>query len=133
MASGAESPHVEEDEDDEREGAGGGGETGGPVGDAELLEEAHGAPVVEGGFFEPGLAVEDGGDGAAGEAVEGVADVLEAEAARDDLGVDGVAGVGVRGEHLAGDLGVAGLVGADEAELIAAEDGDEAVEQERSR
>ncbi len=33
-------------------------------------------------------------------------------------------------EHLAGDLGVAGLVGADEAELIAAEEGDEAVEQE---
>ena len=30
---------------------------------------------------------------------------------------------GVRGEHLAGDLGVAGLVGADEAELVAAEVG----------
>ena len=34
------------------------------------------------------------------------------------------------GEHLAGDLGVAGFVGADEAELVAAEDGNEAVEQE---
>ncbi len=73
VASGAESPHVEEDEDDEGEGGGGGGKAGGPVGDAELLEEAHGAPVVEGGFFEPGFAVEDGGDGAAGDAVEGVA------------------------------------------------------------
>ena len=65
MASGAESPHVEEDEDDEGEGGGGGGKPGGPVGDAELLEEAHGAPVVEGGLLEPGLAVEDRGDGAA--------------------------------------------------------------------
>ncbi len=55
---------------------------------------------------------------------------VDAEAARDHLGVDGVAGVGVGGEHLAGDLGVARLVGADEAELVAAEDGDEAVEQE---
>src|SRR3981081_1023629 len=60
MASGAEPPHVEEDEDDEGEGGGGGGEAGGPVGDAELLEEAHGAPVVEGGFLEPGVAVKDG-------------------------------------------------------------------------
>ncbi len=62
VASGAESPHVEEDQDDEDEGAGGGWEAGGPVVDAELLEEAHGAPVVEGGLLEPGLAVEDWGD-----------------------------------------------------------------------
>ena len=41
-----------------------------------------------------------------------------------------VAGVGVRREHLAGDLGVAGLVGADEAELVAAEEGDKAVEED---
>ena len=40
-----------------------------------------------------------------------------------------MADFGVGGEHLAGDLGVTGLVGADEAELVAAEDGDEAVEQ----
>ena len=73
VASGAESPHVEEDEDDEGEGGGRGGQAGGPVGDAELLEEAHGPPIVEGGFFEPGFAVEDGGDGSAGDAVEGVA------------------------------------------------------------
>ncbi len=130
VASGAEAPHVEEDEDDEGEGRGGGGKTGGPVGDAELLEEAHGAPVVEGGFFEPGFAVEDRGDGAAGDAVEGVANVFRAKAAGDHLGVDDVAGVGVRGEHLAGDLSVSRLVRADEAELVAAEDGNEAEEQE---
>ncbi len=35
----------------------------------------------------------------------------------------------VGGEHLAGDLSVAGLVGADQTQLIAAEDGDQAVEQ----
>jgi hypothetical protein len=33
-------------------------------------------------------------------------------------------------EHLAGDLGVARLVGTDEAELIATEEGDKAVEQD---
>ena len=132
VASGAESAHVEVDEDDEGERSGGGGEAGGPVGDAELLEEAHGAPVVEGGLFEPGLAVEDGGDGSADEAVVGVAEGGEGEAAGNDLGVDFVAGVGVGGEHLAGDLGVAGLVCADEAELVASEEGNEAVEEEEA-
>jgi hypothetical protein len=36
----------------------------------------------------------------------------------------------VRGEHLAGDLGVTGFVGADEADLSSAEEGDQAVEEE---
>ncbi len=63
------------------------GRRGGPVGDAELFEEAHGPPVVEGRFFEPGLAVEDGGDGSGGDAVEGGSDVFDAKAARDHLGV----------------------------------------------
>ena len=35
-------------------------------------------------------------------------------------------------EHLAGDLGVAWLVGADEAELVAAEDGDQAVKEQKA-
>ena len=35
-------------------------------------------------------------------------------------------------EHFAGDLGVTGLVGADEAELVAADVGGEAVEQEKA-
>ena len=115
MAAGAETSHVKEDKDDEGEGAGGRWEAGGPVGDAELLEEAHSAPVIEGGFFKPGLAVEDGGDGAAEDAVDGVADVGGPEAAGDHLGVGRVADFGVGGEHLAGYLGVTGLVGTDEA------------------
>ena len=78
MAAGAESSEVEEGEQDEEAGAGGGGQAGGPVGDAELLEEAHGAPVVEGGLFQPGLAVEDGRDGAADEALVGGVDVVGA-------------------------------------------------------
>jgi hypothetical protein len=36
----------------------------------------------------------------------------------------------VDGEHFAGDLGVAGLGGTDEAELISADVGGEAVEQQ---
>jgi len=130
MASGAEPAHVEKYQDDESEGSRRGGKAGCPVGDAELLEETHGSPVVEGGFFEPWLAVEDGCNGAAGYAVEGGADILRAETAGDHLGVDGVAGVGVSGEHFAGDLGVTWLVGTHQAELIAAEGGDEAVEQQ---
>ena len=115
VASGAETTHVKKDEDDEGECAGGGGKTGGPVGDAELLEEAHGSPVVEGGLLEPGFAVEDGGDGAAEDAVIGGGDVAGAETMGDDLGVELVADLGVRLEHLAGDLSVTWLVGADEA------------------
>ncbi|WP_433983675.1 hypothetical protein [Tunturiibacter empetritectus] len=115
VAARAEASHVEEDQDDEGQGCRGGREAGGPVGDAELLEEAHGAPVVEGGLFQPGLAIEDRGDGAAGDAVEGVADVFQARAVRNHLGVDIVAGLRVRGEHLAGDLGVPRLVGTDQA------------------
>ena len=55
-----------------------------------------------------------------------------AEAARGRSWRRRVAGLGVRVEHLAGDLGVAGLVGADEAELVAAKDGDKAVEKEEA-
>jgi hypothetical protein len=38
----------------------------------------------------------------------------------------------VCGEHLAGDLRVSGLVSAYEAELVAAEDGDQAVQQQEA-
>jgi hypothetical protein len=132
MASGAEPPHVEEDEDDEGEGGGGGGKAGGPVGDAELLEEAHGAPVVEGGFLEPGFAVENRGDCSCRDAVKGVTYIFGAKAAGDHLGVDGVAGFRVRGKHFAGDLRVSWLVRAYQAKLVAAEDGDQAVEQQEA-
>jgi hypothetical protein len=79
--------------------------------DAEVLEEEHGTPIVEGGLFKPGMAVEvrrNAGAKAVGEGVGGVEPV----------------------EHLVGDLSVARFVGSDEAEAIAAEDRHEAIEQE---
>ena len=54
------------------------------------------------------------------------------QAARDDLGVDWWQIWLCCGEHLAGDLGVAGLVGADEAELVAADEGDQTIEQKEA-
>ena len=63
--------------------------------------------------------------------MEGVANVFKAQAARDHFGIDIVAGRGVRGKHLPGDLCVSWLVGADQAELIATEDWDKAVEQKK--
>ena len=68
----------------------------------------------------------------ADDAVDGVADIFDAEAARNHLGVDLVAGIGMRGEHLACDLSVSWLVGSDEAELVAAEDGNQAIEQKEA-
>src|ERR1700754_4303464 len=106
MATRAEAPHVEKDEHDQSKCSRGGWEARGPVGDAELLEEAHSTPVVEGGFFEPWFAIEDGSDCAAGDAVQRVANVFRAEATWNHFGVDVVASLGVRGEHLAGDLSV---------------------------
>jgi hypothetical protein len=64
--------------------------------------------------------------------VNGVTDIFDAQAARDHLGVDGVTGVGVRGEHLAGDLCVSWFVRAYEAELVAAEYRDQAVQQKEA-
>ena len=131
LASGPEAPHVQEDQHDQQERAGGGGQSRGPVGDAELLEEAHGAPVVERRFLQPRMAVEDRCDGSGVEAAEGVLDEsLRLEAARDDLGVDLMADLGVRVQHLAGDLRVARLVGADQADCVAAEDRNQTVQQQ---
>ena len=45
--------------------------------------------------------------------------VLDAQAFREHLGVDGVTGIGVRGEHFASDLSVSWLVGAYQAKLVA--------------
>ena len=127
---GAESPEMKESEDDEGERGGGGGKAGGPVGDAKLFIKAHGAPVVECRLFKPGLAVEDGRDGATHEALIGGVDVVGAKAVGSDAGVDFVAIGGVGGEHLAGDLGVPWFVGTDEAELRSAKVGHEAEEEE---
>ena len=49
-----------------------------------------------------------------------------------NAGVEGVAGLVVDGEHFARDLGVTGLVGAYEAELVSADVGGEAVEEEEA-
>jgi hypothetical protein len=48
---------------------------------------------------------------------------------REDVGVDGLALVVVRGEHLAGDLGIARFVGTDEAEASASGERGEAEEE----
>ena len=57
-------------------------------------------------------------------------EIFGAKAVRRDARVDLVAVDGVRGEHLAGDLGVARFVGADETDLIATDEWDQAVEEE---
>jgi hypothetical protein len=77
---------------------------------AEVLEEEHGTPVVEGWLFKPGVSVEIGRDTGAKAVTEGV------------RGVEAV-------KHLVGDLRVARLVCTDQTEAISAEDGGEAVEQ----
>jgi hypothetical protein len=80
--------------------------------DAEVLKEKHSPPIVEGGLFKPGVAVEIRSDAGAKAVAKGMGGVEPAE-------------------HLVGDLRVARLVRADEAEAIAAEDRREAVEQEK--
>ena len=77
---------------------------------AEILEEEHGAPIVESGLFKPGVTVEIGSDAGAKTVAERV------------RGVESV-------EHLVGDLRVARLIRPDEAETIAAEDGRESVKE----
>ena len=57
-------------------------------------------------------------------------DVLNAKALGENLRLGLMAGCGVRFEHLAGDLGVARLVGTDQSKLVAAEDGNEPVEED---
>ncbi len=55
--------------------------------------------------------------------MKGVTEIFHAKAAGDHLGVDSVACLRVSGKHFAGDLGVSRLVGAYEAELVAAKMG----------
>ena len=78
---------------------------------AELAEDEEGSPVVEGGLLKPRLAVEEGGDAGAEMALEGVGRIEAVQ-------------------HLVGDLGVTGLVCADQAEAVSAEQGDLSVEEE---
>ena len=104
VAAAAKAPHVEIDEGRHDEGETSRGQARAPVVDAEILKDEHGAPVVEGGFLEPGASVEIGSDAGAEPLFESVGGI-EAD------------------EHLVGDLGIARLVGADQAEAIAAEPG----------
>ena len=112
VSAGPESSHVQVDEGRHDEGEAGGRETGGPVVDAELLKDEHGAPVVERRLLKPGVAVEIRSDAGAKPALDGVG------------GVEAV-------EHFVGDLGVARLVGAYEADTVAAKNGRLSVEDEK--
>ena len=123
---------MEEDENDQGQSCRGGWQAGSPIGDAELLKKTHRAPVVQGGLLEPGFSIKDGGDCAASDAVEGVADVFQTKATGNHLGVDIVAGSRVRGKHLSGDLSVSGLVCSYQAELVAAKDRYESVKQKKN-
>ncbi len=79
------------------------GQAGAPVVHAEVLKDEHGAPVVEGRFFKPRVAVEIRRDAGAEAVLEG--------------------GRGVEAhQHLMGDLRVTRLIGAHQAEAVAAED-----------
>ena len=62
MPSGTESPHVQVDETDHYEGKGCGGQACAPVVDPEILKQKHCPPIVEGGLFQPRMAIEIGGD-----------------------------------------------------------------------
>ncbi len=101
LASRAEAAHMQINQGDQDESKTGGREPRRPVVDPELQKGEHGAPVVERGFFQPGMAPKNGSD------------VVVAE------------------QHLAGNLRVAGLVGANQAEPIAAEDRHQSIEQEK--
>ena len=97
-----ESPHVQINERHHDEGEAGRGQAGAPVVDAELLKDEHGAPVVEGGLLQPGAAVEIGRNAGAQPPLS-VCGGVEAD------------------QHLVGDLRIAGLVGAHQAEAVAAQ------------
>ena len=78
------------------------GQAGAPVVDAEVLKDEHGAPVVERRLLKPRMAVEIGRDAGAQAVFEGVRRV-EAD------------------QHLVRDLRIARLVGAHQAQAVAAQ------------
>ncbi len=114
VAAATKSPHVEIDERHHDEGEGGRGQAGAPVVHAEVLKDEHGAPVVEGRLLKPGVSVEVGSDAGAEVAFEGVRRV-EAD------------------EHFMRNLRVAGLVGSNQPKTVAAEEGRDAVNDEKDR
>ena len=92
----ADAAHGEEGSEDEQGGGDGRRDARGPVGNSKERVGEHLSPVEEDGLLKPGVAVEDGSDPV------------------------------VAGEHFAGDLGVARLVGAEQS------DAGEAEEEEKS-
>ena len=97
---------------DHDEGEGGRGQARAPVVHAEVLKEKHGAPVVERGLLQPGMAVEIRRDAGAQPALERVRRV-EAH------------------QHLVRDLGIARLVGAHQAQAVAAQQRRKPVSKEK--
>ena len=112
VAAGAESPHVQVDERHHDEGEGGRGQPGGPVVHAEVLEDEHGPPVVERRLLQPGVAVEIGRDAGAQPALERVRRVEPVQ-------------------HLVRDLRIAGLIGAHQAQAVAAQQRGLPIEQKK--
>ena len=113
VATATETAHVEIGEADQPESEADGGQAGDPVMDAELTKGVHGAPVVEGWFFEPGFAVEVGGDAGGKLFAEGV-------------------GLCELDEHFVGDLRVTWFIRADQTQAGPAEDGGGAVEDKEN-
>ena len=121
LSSRPESPHVQEDHRNQKKRAGGRGKPCRPVRDAELPERAHRPPVVERRLFQPRMPVQDRRHRAAVQAMQRVLDVGQPQAARHHTGVQLVAGLGVRLQHLARNLRVARLIGPHQSDLIAAQ------------
>ena len=110
MPARPESSHVQVDERRHDEGESGGRQARAPVVDAEVLKQEHRAPVVERGLLQPGMAVEIGRDAGAQAALEGVRRV-EAD------------------QHLMRDLRIARLVGAHQAQAVAAQNRRKSIEK----
>src|ERR1035438_1869077 len=114
MATRPEAAHVEVNEADHDEGERCGGQAGAPVMDAKFLKEQHGPPVVKGRLLQPGMAVE----------IRGYAGA--------ELFYDSGRGVNPV-KHLMGNLGITGLVGAQQKKKKENKIGRKAVCQEEDR
>ena len=124
MSTGPKPPHVQENQEHHAERAGGGRQPRGPVAHTELFKEAHGAPVVQGRFLKPGMAVQNRRDGAGLGAPPRRAQVLPAQRTRNPLCVAvRHAAVMMRQQHLVGDLRVPWLVRPDQPDLRPGDDG----------
>ena len=88
MPSRPEPTHVKKYKNDEGEGGGTGWKPCRPVRHAEFLKEAHGAPVIQGWFLQPRLAIENWRDGSSCNAMVGATQVIQTKTSRHHLGVD---------------------------------------------